>query len=274
MRRLAPLLLLVALAAGCGASDPVAAEEVSAAVAKTAESGSSRMEIEGIDDGAEIVMRGVADHEVRRASFSFDMTPKSGEAAQRGDLRVLGATMYASSSLFGVAAAPGEKKPKPWYKLEYDEDEGVSLDRLLFPFPFVDPGRILATFKRVSGAVETLGEETVRGVPTTRYRLTLDLARLIETASEQQRAQLREELEGRERKTAPVEVSIDDVGLARRIRFVIDGDPVSIDFFDFGIAVDVQAPPAAEVEDLDLLFAGEETSEVGEIEEVPAEEDE
>ena len=270
MRSLVLLALLAVLLAGCGASDPLAAEEVSAAVAKTAEAGSSRMEVEGDDGDEHVVMRGVADHERRRASFTYDVTSKKERDSLTGaELRVIGSTMYMESSVFfGNEPVSELKKPKPWFKLDR-ADEDVTLDTLLFPFPFIEPGRLLAGFQGVSGAVESLGEETVRGVPTSRYRLTLDLARLIETAPARDRAKLRKELEQRQAKTEPVEVSIDDAGLARRLRFVVDSDPVTIDFFDFGIEVDVEAPPADQVSSFDDLFVAEEGEGSGEYEELP-----
>lgn len=275
MRRLLALavLSLPALAA-CGASDPVASGEVSAAVAKTAESGSSRIEISGMDGDKPILLSGVADYERRLASFRFEKAPKDWKGGARQEaFRVVDRTIYADSGALGRAAA-GQQKSKPWIKFDY-EGEDVTLGTLLFPFPFVDPGRLLATFQKVGGDVETLGEEPVRGVPTDRYRLTLDLERLIETAPARNRAALRQELEKRQRQLEPVEIWIDDAGLARRMRFVIDSDPVSIDFFDFGIGVDVQAPPADQVEDLNMLFAAGDT-EVGSrvIEPEPAKEDE
>ncbi len=269
MRRLLVLALLSLPAlAGCGASDPVAAEEISAAVAKTAESGSSRIEITGTDEGEPIAMSGVADHKRKLASFRFDKAPKDWPGGQEEAFRVIGGTMYVGAAIFG-GAVEGEQKPKPWIKFEYDRDDDVTLDTLLFPFPFIDPGRLLAGFQKVGGDVETLGEEAVRGVPTDRYRLTLDLERLIETAPERHRAALRRELDERVRKLEPVEIWIDDAGLARRVRVVIDSDPVSIDFFDFGIGVDVQAPPADQVDDLDALFAGEMESGTSDDEEAP-----
>ncbi len=275
MRRMLALavLSLPALVA-CGASDPVAAEEISAAVAKTAESGSSRIEISGTDDGEALVMAGIADYERRRASFRFEKAPKEWKGGPEEAFRVIGGTMYVASSIFGVTD-DSAKKLKPWVKFEYDRDDEASLDTLLFPFPFVDPGQLLATFQKVGGDVEALGEEPVRGVPASRYRLTLDLERLIETAPPRHRAGLRKELDERGRKLEPVEIWIDGAGLARRVRIVVDSDPVSIDFFDFGIEVGLQAPAADQVEDLDAFFPTGDT-EVGsgssEIE--PVEEDE
>lgn len=280
MKRVAlPVLsvLLVLLASACGASDPIASEEVSAAVAKTASAGSSRMEIASLEDGKRMVMRGVADHERRRAALTYETTASGSKQLSGTEFRVIGTTMYMETSAFGLSADPAKgAKPKPWFKVEGFDDE-VTIDALLFPFPFIQPGKILAAFEQVSGAVETLGAETVRGVPTERYRLTLDLARLIETAPAGDRAALRKELEQRKTKSEPVEIWIDDAGLARRVRFVVDSDGVTIDFFDFGIDVKVEAPPADQVEDFDaLLGAARDDTEVGsgEIFKEPAKEDE
>ena len=257
MWRFALLGLSAALLAGCGASDPIAAEEVSAAVSKTASEGTSRMEIVGDSEKEDVVMRGVADHERNRASFTYDVTSSDDETLSGAKLRVIGTKMYISAEMLGATDDPATTaKPKPWFETDLAETE-LTLDQLLFPFPFVDPGRILAGFQKVSGSVESLGEEAVRGVPANRYRLTLDLARMIETAPADDRAALRKELEERKTKTEPVEVWIDDAGLARRVRFTVDSDDVTIDFFDFGIDVDIEAPPADQVQPDDLFLEGE-----------------
>jgi hypothetical protein len=280
VRSIVTLGFLAALLAGCGASDTVASEEVSAAVKKTASEGTSRMEISGKDDTETVVMRGVADYDRRAADFTFDVTSTEDASISGAKLRVIGSTVYLDSKTFGLTAGVEAKRDfKPWFKVEGWNEE-VTLDTLLFPFPFLDPGRILSAFQRVSGAVESLGEEVVRGVPAEKYRLTLDLESLIETAPEAKRAELRKELAERKTKTEPVEVWIDEAGLARRLGFVIDGGPVTVDFFAFGIDVDVEAPPADQVEDLNQSFVGgsasDEESGSGEvtITEEPVEEDE
>jgi hypothetical protein len=162
---------------------------------------------------------------------------------------------YIRSDLFGLTGDPATGvKPKPWLSTDF-ADEELTLEDLVFPFPFVDPSRLLATFEKVSGDIESLGEEDVRGEPTRRYRLTLDLGRLIETAPARDRAALRGELEERTEKTEPVEIWIDEDGRARRVRLVEDtGDVATIEFFDFGIEADVEAPPKDQVEDFGALF--------------------
>ncbi len=184
MRRLAllvPATLLALAATACGATDPVAAEEVSAAATKTASAGSFRIGIEGTDGGEPVVMSGVADYEGHRAAFTYDQAPSDSGELTGTELRAIGTTMYLESAVLGVGTEESPAKIKPWIKIE-DFDDEVRLDNLIFPFPFIDPGTILNAFEAVSGSVESLGEETVRGVSTDHYRLTLDLARLIETA--------------------------------------------------------------------------------------------
>jgi hypothetical protein len=85
---------------------------------------------------------------------------------------------------------------------------------------------------------------------------------------------LRAELERRAEKTLPVEIWIDDVGRARRFVLELDEVPATIDFYDFGVEVDVQAPPQDEVlDDDELLGVGDVEVESGsyEYEESPVE---
>ena len=54
--------------------------------------------------------------------------------------------------------------------------------------------------------------------------------------------------------TAPVDVWIGDDGLVRRIRVEEGSSPATIEFYDFGVDVAVQAPPTDQVQDIDDLF--------------------
>ena len=112
----------------------------------------------------------------------------------------------------------------------------------------------------------------MRGVETTRYvgrldfRKALDagLERLELSAAERQRAR-----QGMQRmlgqlgaKGVPFEVFVDGDGLLRRLTMDMSmkamGQPlstkVSMDYFDFGVDVDVQAPPARDVTDATRLL--------------------
>lgn len=252
--RVVLLALAAALAvvlSGCGASDPIAAEEVSAAAEKTAAAGSSRIEITGKGDEA-FGMHGLADYEGRRATLTYKLATAPGaEKLDTFEVRVIGRRFYIDASLFGIGEDPSTgEQPKPWLAMDFDEED-VTLDTLIVPVPFVDPVELLSTFQEVSGTVSGLGEESVRGVPTQGYRLVLDLERLIERAPARARPGLREQLAERKETTQPVDVWIDEDGRARRVRLSIESESATIDFFDFGVEVDVEAPPEDQVEELD-----------------------
>ena len=277
MRALALLALLAALVAGCGANDPLAAEEVSAAAEETASAGSSRIGISGTDGKDTFSMTGVADYEGRRTHLTYNSI-QDGEEID-GEMLLVDDAFYVSSDAFfdaaDLAGAPPEARKRfggvRWLSFPVPFDVDRSLDNLVLPFPLVDPSELLRTVQEAGGEPKRLGEKDVRGTPTDGYRLELDLAQLIERAPEEHRKSLRTELAGRAEKTFPVEVWIDEVGRARRFVLELDETPATVDFFDFGIDVEVQAPPEDEVFDGDEFFAGtvEDTSGIGELEEMP-----
>jgi hypothetical protein len=277
MRALALLAAAAALLAGCGANDPLAAEEISAAAQQTAEAGSSRIEISGTDGEDSFSMTGVADYDGQRTHLTYSGT-EDGEQHD-GELVLAGDAFYVRSDAFldpaDVAAAPPETRQrlegKRWLSFPVPFELESSLDQLVFPFPLVDPSELLRTFQEVDGEPTRLGEKDVRGIPTDGYRLELDLARLVERAPAQRRQALEAELERRAVKTIPVEVWIDDVGRARRFVIELEEVPATVDFFDFGVAVDVQAPPKDEVFDGAHFFLTEDDVEVGsgDYEEIP-----
>jgi len=111
-----------------------------------------------------------------------------------------------------------------------------------------------------------VGEATVRGVEATQYGASVDLADLagavdpeVREATRLWAEALREQLGVDE---VPTDVWIDEDGLVRRIRQRYDlrvGErkvrtEIAMELFDFGVEVDVEAPPADAVVDLgDLL---------------------
>ena len=98
----------------------------------------------------------------------------------------------------------------------------------------------------------------VRGTEAHHYRGTLSLERVIEQQPPEVQAQLRADLEEAEVKELPFDVWIGDDGLARRLKM---GDwneasqpPATMDFYDFGIPVDIEPPAADEVLTADELM--------------------
>ena len=127
-----------------------------------------------------------------------------------------------------------------------------------------DPGQLRSLPRASSTKVTNTGTAVVRGIETTRYAAQLELTKALEanldapgsTATE--RAALRraaDELRARSApQTLPVAVFVDGEGLVRRLTLRDAEGSVSVDFWDFGADVDVEAPPARDVSDISGLL--------------------
>jgi hypothetical protein len=115
----------------------------------------------------------------------------------------------------------------------------------------------LALLEAVTGKVQKLGKEDVRGVPTTRYRGTVDASENAERLREEGAEDLASGVE--EGDPLQVEAWIDAKGLVRRMRFVHSQPEekgkgsttmdMTMDFFDFGITPEIDVPDQDEVFD-------------------------
>lgn len=214
-------LLVVAAAAlaavGCGSAENE--PNIAAAVGKTESAGSSRIELSGTEteSGAAIECRGEADYADERIALDCEY-----DGSGTLELIGLGAVTYMRGDTLGIAGA-GSK----WIELT-DEDESAAAA--------VSPRRLLSMLRDASTGTERVGEEVVRGMDTVRYRLEVDCEQA--------------ELHDCDGPTAPVEVWIGDDGLVRRIAVDAESDDVTVEFFDFGSEVSIEAPPADQVVDV------------------------
>ena len=101
------------------------------------------------------------------------------------------------------------------------------------PLNELSPSQILELLRSASSRTERVGEGQVRGEPTVRYALTVDCEKA--------------ELYDCDGETAVVDVWIGEDGLVRRIRADQIGMPFDLQFFDFGVPVEVQAPSPDQV---------------------------
>ena len=127
-----------------------------------------------------------------------------------------------------------------------------------------DPRQMIDQIRSVSGEVEKQGTEVVRGVETTRYRAEVDIRRYPDRLPEAQREQARVAVEKLVDQTGsdtyPMTLWIGDDDLVRRVRIEYDFEmpgreekgsfSMTMEFFDFGAAVNVAAPPEKDVQDL------------------------
>jgi len=210
------LLAVAALVAAVGCGGVENEPNLAAAIEKTEAAGSSLFEVAGTEkeDGRtiEIVCRGKADYERARLQMSCDYGRDGALEAILVD-----ESTYMRGEILGFAGA-GTK----WTKFADAEALGSQ----------VSPQQLLTTLRAASQETRRVGEDDVRGVETVHYRLDIDCEKAEFLGCEG---------------ISPAEVWIDEDGLVRRI--LVDG--ATIEFYDFGVAVDIEPPPADEVEDLE-----------------------
>ncbi|HEY7950406.1 MAG TPA: hypothetical protein VID51_06170 [Solirubrobacterales bacterium] len=167
-----------------------------------------------------------------------------------------GTVMYLRSSRFGEL--PGGRE---WMALDFSS-LGPEMDT---PLPTNgDAKGELELLEAATGDVQKLGKEDVRGVPTTRYRGTVDASENVEWLREEGAEDLASRIE---EGPLQVEAWIDADGLIRRMRFVKSepregGEgPMTIDmrmdFYDFGISPEIDVPESSEVFDATSLAKDE-----------------
>jgi hypothetical protein len=158
--------------------------------------------------------------------------------------------MYMRSSQFG--SLPGGRE---WMAL--DLSFGAELGDTPVPANSDAEGE-LELLEAATGDIRKIGKEDVRGVPTTRYRGTIDVSEQVERLREEGAEDLALYIEEKG-KPFQVEAWIDTDGLIRRMRLVrsqpreggeglmtID---MRMDFVDLGITPEIDVPESSEVFD-------------------------
>ncbi len=280
------MTLLLAACGGSDGSSPSAAAGPSGASApnvvlasarKTAKAGSARVALAVSATGKaaqaiSITADGITDF----ATGDSDLTMHFGGAMGSmfsGDLTVRSvddvAYVQLPSGLGGILG--GLTGGKQWISIDASDMAGASQG----PVPGLgqsDPTQFLAYLETVSDDVKSVGTEKVRGVDTTHYTATLDLGKAVDQSEVP--AELRDALQkllaknGGKAPTIQAEVWVDDAGRVRRLTMDLDlasfaglaggtgsvgAAPVvtvSIELYDFGVPVKLQAPPASDVAQL------------------------
>lgn len=188
-----------------------------------------------------------------------------------------GGTIYRTLSAFSLpglrASTPPSLVGKKWVSETLPIPTGAAtspaarafnaLDGFLGLLPAsIDPGDDLDALRSIASKATSAGSDVIRQVPTTHYVVTLDpdraLALMPSKMTTKQRQQFREFIDGFGGKTHTVDLWVDAQGRARRLRVRYQypagtsGQAVSvvttqIDYWDFGVAVDVADPPSEQV---------------------------
>jgi hypothetical protein len=157
-----------------------------------------------------------------------------------------------------VQGLPGARA---WLKIDLaalGAQQGIDFEQLL-QLNQSDPTEALVYLRAAGSDFREVGTERVRGAETTRYRGTIDLRKVAAQAPAQARKSYERVIELSGKTELPMDVWIDEEGLARRIRFeqrLPNGAALKMtqELYDFGADVDVELPPADQVTDLTELI--------------------
>jgi hypothetical protein len=270
---LGAVLLLAAAACGGGAGGGGGAlpfERVAAAAERTTGAGTARMELVQVmeADGEEATLTSTGEVDFARGAMRMEMdlsqVPGADQlpSGQRMEMIYDGEVFYMRS--------PDPSLTQGWLKFDPAAMEGMGDAMQLNQLRRSDPTDVLQLLQGVSDEVEEVGEEEVRGVPTTRYRALVDLERAMADAPPDLQERMRGQFAQAGLDQVPTEVWIDEDGLLRRQVVEIDmsgfepspgaGQPagapalgmmtMTLELFEFGVEVDISPPDGEEVIDV------------------------
>ena len=155
---------------------------------------------------------------------------------------------------------------KTWIKASEGEAKVGGFDfHQLESFSSSDPRELLDVLRSLSGDLETVGTEELRGVETTHYRAVVDPVELAKGAASAGQAAdgLFDQLTAQSGIGAvPLDVWIDANGLVRKLSMKVSATDqasqagaatTSFELWDYGETVDIELPPASQVADASAL---------------------
>ena len=287
MRRVSVLSLAVVVAlalSACAQSLHLAAGNsvLVSSVTATEDAGSARISMNVSNVSMDVAMfgtsesitmsgDGLVDFETATGSFTMGF---SGVPEMAGDMemRFIGGTQIYMRMPDG--AVPGVSG---WLHIDADaalEQMGMSADQAMGQLGAQNPADMLEMLEELTGGVTEIGKVEIRGEQATLYRAELDYAKALESAGSAG-AGFGGFGEGLAGLSVPIMIAVDEQDRVRRISMEMDfaelmsavgeafdegfgGDfggagavegsmTMAIEFYDFGVAVDVVAPPADEI---------------------------
>jgi hypothetical protein len=285
------VVVLAAAAAGCGGSSMAVPELSSFAnVAQTsAAADSARFSLE-----AGVAVPGIDKKLAFSAEGGFDTPAKRSQMTV--DLSSVAELMKGFASGFGGTVTGDLGSPEDW-KLEVIQDGDVAYVH----FPLIarqlptgktwvkgdaktlssadtgqlkqfgslagtDPRDIFGMLKAVSGSIEAVGTDEIRGVETIHYKATIDTAKLeqlVPAAQRQSLGGLDQSVQQSGLSEIPIEIWVDSEQRVRKLSIDVDtkqpGTPMAmkaslvVELYDYGKALDLDLPPADQVADAATL---------------------
>ncbi len=285
---------LALLAAGCGGSS-VAIPELANFTTAAQQSSTSEtaqfvmtleMSIPGVDKSISFDVTGGFDTPAHRSQLEVDLSSfaeifKSlgsslggtvkGDLGQPSDwkLDVIqdGDTAYIDFPLLAKQLPAG----KTWIKGDAKQLSGANSGQLgqFGSFAGTDPRDVFAFLKAVSGKIDAVGTDKIRGVETNHYRAVIDTSKLAQLVPEAQRQSLGtfDQAARQSGLTAlPLDIWIDADQRVRKLSIDIDvkqpGTDKSVkgslvvELYDYGKPLKLDLPPADQVVDASTLKPG------------------
>jgi hypothetical protein len=282
---------LALVAGGCGGGDaksgaaaaPISFEQLARSATTSADAKSGRFSFDmslsapGGDEPFDLSGEGAFDARSQRASLSLDLSSLAkllggflaGVAgSSSADLPNLGdpagwklQVVQDGGATYVRFPALDDKLPagKSWIR---GDENGLSADGFDFgQFTNNDPRQVLDALRAVTGDVETVGAEKLRGVQTTHYQAVVDPARVARQAPGKD-GQTAQSLLGQLTSESglaeiPVDVWLDPEGLVRKLTLELSAvDPttshsgsatMSFELWDYGKTIAIDVPPASQV---------------------------
>jgi hypothetical protein len=266
---------VAAVTAGCGGgstSGALSLDPVAAAATKTQDAGAARIRFAMVISpqlGKTLRMRGSGAIDGTSARMSFklgSMLGQMGLPSSMGSLAQLQHTTIKEIALeqngdyviymqlgFLSSQLPGGKQ---WIKLDVSKlgkAAGLDLGKLMSGTQF-QPSDLLGMLTSEGAKIQKLGPATVDGVATTHYRVTIDLAKALQ--SKGLTSPLLNSITA-QMKTATSEVWIGKDGLVRRVKISYNvphgAKPMrmamTMSLYDYGAHLSIAAPPSSQVFD-------------------------
>jgi hypothetical protein len=287
-RTVKALAALAALAAGgtvvsgCGASatlDPIArAAEVTSHQEGARISLTMRFSSSTLPGGFAITAGGYVDERHHSGEMSMDLSGIPGASALPGGgagtvQMIFQYPVIYMNMPFLAGRLPGGKT---WMKLDLTkaaQTAGIDISQLS-SLNQTDPTQFLDYLRASSGDVARVGGESLGGVPTTHYRATLQLSRILDRLPASQQAQAKTALEKLgDGGALPVDVWVDAQGRLRRMQLSIGASVpagtaggvagaaasvsgmITIDFTSYGPVPAIVPPPSDQVFDASAMAA-------------------
>jgi hypothetical protein len=243
--RLAGAVLLAAALAGCGSASSSDLERSADATAAETSRFELSFNVKGIELSKrrdfKFVASGLFDYPNERGLMRMDESDPT-EDALPTEFRLIGKTGYERWVFDG----------KTYWSKDEEVETSDDPSELLVPYPggLTKPTDVLRRVLMASEETKELGDEDVRGVETTHYRAKVDGRKLLQQMERSDKVHTPEDVWGD--RFFPVELWIDEESRVRRIRLPEGADAnesmvMTIEFFDYGVEVDVQPPPADQV---------------------------